>query len=226
MNQEFTREAVAAIYRVIRKRRDIRRFETTDVSDDIINRALSAAIHAPSVGFMQPWNFIVIRNPQIKGMVKESFLLENAAAEQRFEGKRLDLYRSLKLEGIVESPVNICVTCDHTRGGPHVLGRNSIPETDVYSVCLAVQNLWLAARAEGLGVGWVSILNVDSLRRILGIPPHITPIAYLCVGTPKEFLPEPELETAGWTGRIGLDELVFQDSWGTPRNADLPCQAT
>lgn len=220
--QQFTHGAVEAIYEVIRKRRDVRRFETTDIPEEQVRRLLGAAHHAPSVGFMQPWNFIVIRNPDVKRKVKESFLRETAAAEENYDGARQETYRTLKLEGIMESPVGICVTCDHTRGGTHVLGRNSIPETDIYSVCCAVQNLWLAARAEGLGVGWVSILRREALHEALGIPAHVTPIAYLCVGIPKEFLPQPELETAGWAGRIPLDDLVFFDTWGARRPDGTP----
>jgi len=122
---------------------------------------------------------------------------------------------SLKLEGIMEAPVNLCVTCDPTRGGV-VLGRNAQPETDVYSTCCAIENLWLAARVEGVGVGWVSILKVAQLRDMLGIPPHVLPVAYLCVGYPEQFPEEPMLQTEKWRSRLPLDELVYHDSWGRP----------
>ena len=121
---------------------------------------------------------------------------------KNYTGEQAVLYRSMKLEGILDSPLNLCVTCDRTRGGPHVLGRNTIIETDLFSVCLAVQNLWLAARAENLGVGWVSILDPVELAQLLGLPAHVQPVAYLCLGYVREFLPEPELQQKGW--RVSL----------------------
>ena len=202
------------IYDVIFSRRDVRRFLPRPVPEGILRRILTAAHHAPSVGFMQPWNFIIIQDRAVKGRVKKMFLAENAKAARRFRGKRHGLYRGLKLEGILEAPVNLCVTCDSRRSGPHVLGRNTIRRTDVYSTCCAVQNLWLAARAEGIGVGWVSILSNAGLKRILDIPAGVSPVAYLCVGYPLEFLPQPELERVGWAPRLSLDGLVFQDRWG------------
>ncbi|VAX16512.1 Cobalamin biosynthesis protein BluB @ 5,6-dimethylbenzimidazole synthase, flavin destructase family [hydrothermal vent metagenome] len=212
--ERFPEEKIDAVYEAIFKRRDVRSFEDAKIPDDLIQRLLKAAHHAPSVGYMQPWNFIVIRDPQIKKKVKDSFLLEHNAASEYFEGERKEQYKSFKLEGIEEAPVNICVTCDPSRFGPHVIGRHSMPETDVYSVCCAVQNIWLAARAEGVGVGWVSIVRKESLKKILGIPDHIIPVAYLCVGIPKEFYDEPELESAGWANRLNLDKLTFSDRWG------------
>jgi len=124
---------------------------------------------------MQPWTFTVIRSPQTRSRVHELYLRERQAAACFYDEPRRSEFLALKLEGIREAPVNICVSCDPTRGGTHVLGRNSQPETDVYSTCCAVQNLWLAARAEGLGVGWVSILKTGELREILAIPPHVVP---------------------------------------------------
>ena len=202
------------LYDLIFSRRDVRRFLPRPVPGEILERILTAAHHAPSVGFMQPWNFIVIRSLAVKRKVKELFLRENRKAAAVFRGKRRRLYESLKLEGIEEAPVNLCVTCDPARLGPHVLGRHTIRRTDVYSTCCAVQNLWLAARAEGIGVGWVSILRNGSLKKILGIPARIIPVAYLCVGYPVEFLSQPELEKAGWASRLPVDRLVFSDRWG------------
>ena len=163
---------------------------------------------------MQPWNFLVIRDPAVKGKVKKMFSRENNRAAQVYRGKRRRLYEGLKLEGILEAPVNLCITCNPRRMGPHVLGRHTIRRTDVYSTCCAVQNLWLAARAEGIGVGWVSILKNDRLKRILGIPAGIFPVAYLCLGYPEEFLPCPELEAVGWASRIPMEQLIFIDRWG------------
>ena len=164
---------------------------------------------------MQPWNFIVIRDAATKRQVAASFAEENARAALNYQGERAALYASLKLEGITDAPVNICVTCDRSRGGPHVLGRNTIVDTDIYSTCCSVENLWLAARAEGIGVGWVSILTVEALRRILHIPESVLPVAYLCVGYPREFFDEPELQRRGWAERLPLGDVIFNEQWGT-----------
>ena len=201
------------IYTAIYERRDIRKFRPDPVPDEVLHRILDAAHHAGSVGFMQPWNFIVVRDAVLRGNVKEIFERENARAREGYEGDRRALYESLKLEGILESPLNLCVTCDRGRGGK-VLGRNTIFDTDLFSTCCAVQNLWLAARAEGVGVGWVSILDNAELSRLLELPDHVMPVAYLCVGYPEEFPERPMLETVGWRKRIPLEDLVFQDRYG------------
>ena len=202
------------IYDLIAARRDVRRFRPDPLPEPVLSRLLLAAHHAPSVGFMQPWNFIVVRDPAVKAQVKDAFEEENARAARHYRGRRRALYHHLKLEGIMESPINLCVTCDRRRFGPHVLGRNSMRETDLFSTCLAIQNLWLAARAEGIGIGWVSILRRPRLKHILRIPAHVVPVAYLCVGYPEAFLPKPELELAGWAPRLALSRLIFADRWG------------
>ena len=210
----FSEEEKKGVYRAIYERRDIRReFISDPVPDAILNKILDAAHHSGSVGFMQPWNFIVIRDAAVKNQVKNLFEKENEKAALRYEGERRKQYQSLKLEGILEAPVNLCITCDHERGG-QVLGRNTIPETDLYSTCCAIQNLWLAARAEEIGVGWVSILSPDGLKEVLGIPSRVTAVAYLCLGYVREFPKRPMLEEAGWEKRIPLAELVFKDQWG------------
>jgi len=205
-------------YRIVEGRRDVRAFRPDPIPANVLTRILGAAHHAPSVGFMQPWNFIVIRDTATRALVKASFSEENARAAAHYSGPRGELYRALKLEGIEDAPLNICVTCDRTRGGLHVLGRNTIVDTDLYSTCCAVENLWLAARAEGVGVGWVSILSEEALRRILGIPEHVTPVAYLCVGFPEAFYAEPELERRGWRVRTPLDQVIFNERWGSRGN--------
>ena len=214
---EFHPQEIQGVYRAIHERRDIRQFRDDPVSPSKLARVLGAAHHGPSVGYMQPWDFILVSDVEVRGRVKDLFDRERQAAANFFDDTRRAQYLSLKLEGIMEAPVNVCVTCDPTRG-EEVLGRNAIPETDIYSTCCAVQNLWLAARAEGLGVGWVSILKLPQLRKILGIPPHIVPVAYLCLGYPVEFPARPLLETAGWRGRLSLGDLVHYDGWG--READ------
>jgi 5,6-dimethylbenzimidazole synthase len=211
----FSRSEKRGVYKAIYKRRDVRGyFLPKPIRERLLRKLLDAAHHAGSVGFMQPWSFIVIRSEQVKRSVKNLFDEANQAAAKVFEGEKLALYSRLKLEGIVEAPVNLCITCDSTRNGPHVLGRHTIPQTDVYSTCCAIQNLWLAARAEGIGVGWVSIVDPVQLRGVLQIPEHVVPVAYLCVGHVREFLPRPELEIAGWLPRLKLEDLVFLDQWG------------
>ncbi|WP_447974030.1 5,6-dimethylbenzimidazole synthase [Nitrospira sp. Kam-Ns4a] len=219
-NGRFSADERAAVYRAIFERRDVRRnFLPTPVSNDVLDRLLRAAHHAGSVGFMQPWNFLVVRDAATKRAVKAEFLKANAAAARRYRGERARLYRSLTLEGIEEAPVNLCVTCTRQRGGPHVLGRATVPETDLYSTCCAIQNLWLAARAEGIGVGWVSILDYEALKRLLGIPRPVKVVAYLCLGYVAEFGARPDLEQAGWRARLPVEALTFYERWGQ-RQAD------
>jgi len=211
----LSEQARAAVYHNIFTRRDVRsQFLPDQVPDLVLSRVLMAAHHAPSVGLMQPWNFLVIRSEAVRRRVHSAFLLARAEEAKKFETEREQQYRRLKLEGILESAVNICVTCDHERAGPAVLGRTHNAATDVYSTVCAVQNLWLAARAEGLGVGWVSIFMPTALQEILGIPATISPIAYLCLGYVSHFLDRPELELAGWRSRTPLERLVFFEQWG------------
>ena len=216
MAENFNDDERAAVYKAIMLRRDIRRqFESTSIPRDVLVRILSAAHHAGSVGFMQPWDFILVEDQQTRQRVRDSFLAERDRSAGFYEGARRELYLSLKLEGILESALNLCVTCDRTRGGPHVLGRSTILETDLYSTCCAIQNLWLASRAEGIGVGWVSILDPQQLSIILGLPEHVVPVAYLCLGYVREFPDGPELQRAGWRQRVPLSELVHFDRWET-----------
>lgn len=204
-----------AVYPAIFERRDVRRnFLPTPIPDEALTRVLTAAHHAGSVGFMQPWDFVVVRDHATKSAVKELFLRANAEASTRYLGKRAALYRSLKLEGIEEAPINIGVTCSRQRGGPHVSGRSTVRETDLYSTCCAIQNLWLAARAEGIGVGWVSILDPGALKRVLGVPKPVKVLAYLCLGYVSDFAPRPDLETPAWRERIPVGELIHYESWG------------
>ena len=211
----FTQEARDAIYQTIFSRRDVRgQFLPTPVPDEVLSRILTAAHYAPSVGFMQPWNFLVVQSPATKRRVHGVFAKAHAEAAEMFEGEKRSTYQRLKLEGIVESPLGICITCDRERTGPVVVGRTHMKTMDLYSSVCAVQNLWLAARAEGLGVGWVSIFNQAELQEALGIPKGITPVAYLCVGYVSHFHTKPELETAGWLPRLPMEDLVYFDQWG------------
>ncbi|MFN4128345.1 MAG: 5,6-dimethylbenzimidazole synthase [Paracoccaceae bacterium] len=205
----------AAVYRAIATRRDVRsQFTDRPVDDATLMRLLEAAHHAPSVGLMQPWNFIVIRSAQVKAQVHTAFARANAEAAAMFEGDRSALYSSLKLQGITDAPVNLCITCDRSRGGPVGLGRTHNHDMDLYSTVCAVQNLSLAARAEGIGVGWVSIFHESEVRDILGLPEAVVPVAYLCLGHVDALYEEPELQARGWAQRLPLADLIFADCWG------------
>lgn len=214
-NRPFSDAERAGLYRAIYERRDVRsQFLPDPIPRPVLARLLKAAHHAPSVGFMQPWDFILIDSLELRQQVLASYDEENAKAADNYSGERQQTYRSLKLQGIIESPLNLCITCDRSRGGTHVLGRNSIVEMDLFSTCLAVQNLWLAARAEGIGIGWVSILDQERLADILKLPDHVYPLAYLCAGYVSEFLDQPELQAKGWRSRLPLAGLVHSNSWG------------
>jgi 5,6-dimethylbenzimidazole synthase len=210
----FNEEEKKAVYRVIKERRDVRRFYSHPIPSATLQKILDAAMQAPSVGYMQPWNFILIQDMNVRRKVHASFLKANEEAKKLFPGEKGEKYASLKLEGLLESALNICVTCDRNRFGPVGLGRTCQPEMDLYSTVCAVQNLWLAARCEGIGVGWVSIIKPEELPPILGLPEGVVPIAYLCVGYTEAFAIEPELKTAGWNPQIPTSELVFWDQWG------------
>ncbi len=206
-----------SFYRLVAARRDIRQFSADPVPTDTLRRILAAAHLAPSVGFMQPWNFILIRSRALRAEIKASFDETNANELGKLtdQAKR-ELYRAMKLEGILEAPLNLAVTCDRRRDAPFVLGRAPMVDTDLFSTCLAIQNLWLAARAEGVGIGWVSILDHAVVERLLEIPVGVRLVAYLCVGYPLEFRERPMLEEKGWKARLPLASLVHSDCWGAP----------
>ncbi|CCQ73949.1 5,6-dimethylbenzimidazole synthase [Magnetospira sp. QH-2] len=210
----FTPEDREAVYKAIFTRRDVRgEFLPDPVDDATLTRLLTAAHHAPSVGFMQPWDFLVIRDVATRQKVHGLFTKANDEACAQFPEDRRATYQSLKLQGILDAPVNLCITCDRDRGGPVVLGRTHQPEMDLYSTVCAVQNLWLAARAEGLGVGWVSILDPEALKTVLEIPEKLTVIAYLCIGWVSAFHDMPDLERKGWRERMGLEGVVHWEGW-------------
>lgn len=218
---EFTDEEKKGLYKAIYSRRDVRsHFTPRTIKDDVLARILNAAHHAPSVGFSQPWNFILIKNITTKKKIKNSFEDEKNRSSKLVEEPKRSKYLSFKLEGILESPVNLCVTYDPSKFGPFVIGRSSIPEAGLYSVCCAIQNLWLAARTEGVGLGWVSILSNDTLKEVLELPDHVVPIAYLCLGYVDEFAQKPDLETAGWLPRLDLKDVVYFEKWQDTMNVD------
>ena len=226
MSGDFSNEERAGLYKAIYTRRDVRsHFVSRPIDDSILAKVLHAAHHAPSVGFSQPWNFILVKNNQTRCQIKESFESERQRSAQMIDDEaKKSRYLSFKLEGILESALNICVTYDPTKFGPFVLGRTSVPEAGLYSVCCAVQNLWLAARTEGIGIGWVSILSIDALRDALHIPQHVTPVAYLCMGYVDEFAQKPDLEEAGWLPRLDLADVIYFEKWSdkNDNNRSLP----
>ena len=203
-----------AVYKTIFNRRDVRgEFTKEPVEQETLARILKAAHHAPSVGFMQPWDFIIVKDQEIKRKIKAGFEVAHGQAAEMFSPEKSERYKTFKLEGIIEAPIGVCVTCDRTRTGPVVIGRTANKEMDLYSSVCAVMNFWLAARAENLGVGWVSIIHHDVVRDALAIPDHIVPIAWLCVGHVSHFHEKPELEKGGWLPRLDLDEVVHIDRW-------------
>ena len=211
---DFTDEEKNGFYKAVYTRRDVRSsFIPKPIKDETLAKILHAAHHAPSVGFSQPWNFILIRDITTRKKIRESFEREKIESAKLVQEPKRSKYLALKLEGILESSVNLCVTYDPSRFGPFVIGRTSIPDTGMYSVCCAIQNLWLAARAEDIGMGWVSILSNTVLRDMLDLPSHIIPIAYLCLGHVEEFADKPDLEKAGWLPRLKLKDVVYFERW-------------
>ena len=211
---EFSEKEKEGFYKAIYSRRDVRTNFTSEPIDELVlTRILEAAHHAPSVGFSQPWNFILIKNIETRKKIKESFEKEKSRSSNLVEEPKRSKYLSYKLEGILESAINICVTYDPTKTGSFVIGRTSIPATGVFSVCCAVQNMWLAARTEGIGVGWVSILSNETLMDALHIPDHVVPVAYLCLGHVTKFESKPDLERNGWLPRLELDDVIYYEEW-------------
>lgn len=211
----LTEEEKIGLYKAISNRRDIRSFRSDPIESEKLTMILSAAHHAPSVGFMQPWNFILVTTDSLKRELADSADKERRALAIHYEGTgRESAFLELKIQGIKEAPITICVTCDPTRGGDHVLGRNSIPETDIMSVSCAIQNMWLAAYAEGLAMGWVSFYKKSDVRRILDIPPHIDPVALLSIGYTDHYPDRPLLEIHQWEKRQELQKLIFREGWG------------
>ncbi|MFE3767331.1 nicotinate-nucleotide--dimethylbenzimidazole phosphoribosyltransferase, partial [Streptomyces sp. NPDC059104] len=204
-----------AVLRVMRERRDIRNgFRTDPIPHEVLLRVLEAAHHAPSVGHSQPWDFVVIRSAETRRTMHELAQRQREAYAKSLPKGRAKQFKELKIEAILDTPVNIVVTADPTRGGRHTLGRHTQPQMAPYSSALAVENLWLAARAEGLGVGWVSFFDEREMVRALGLPEHLEVVAYLCVGYVDEFPDEPELAQAGWSQRRPLAWVVHEETYG------------
>jgi nicotinate-nucleotide--dimethylbenzimidazole phosphoribosyltransferase len=211
----YPADQLAAVYRVIEERRDVRSgFLPDPVPAEVLTRVLAAAHHAPSVGFSQPWDFIVITERERRERIAALARNRRDDYAASLPAARARAFDRLKIESILDTPVNIVVTCDRTRGGRHTLGRHTQPQTAAYSSVLAVAGLWHAARAEGLGVGWVSFFDERELAAELGLPGHVEVVAYLCIGYVSEFAPEPELSLSGWALRRPLAWAVHAEEYG------------
>jgi 5,6-dimethylbenzimidazole synthase len=209
---DFTQAQIDAIYRVIRERRDMRHFRSDPVDPAVLVRLLQAAHQAPSVGFMQPWRFIRITDPELRRRIHTLVETERRRTAEAL-GDRKDEFGRLKVEGIRECGELLVAALGDDRER-HLFGRRTLPEMDLASVACAIQNLWLAARAEGLGMGWVSLFDPVELARLVGIPSGGKPVALLCLGHVDSFYPRPMLETAGWESRKALQDLLYENGWG------------
>ncbi len=206
----------AALYDVIARRRDVRaEFTGEPVGDDVLRRVLEAAHRAPSVGMSQPWDFVLVRDPITRRAFRDHVADERETFAASLPPERRTTFDRIKVEGICESSLGVVVTHDQERGGTHVLGRHAIADTGLFSTVLAIQNLWLAATAEGLGLGWVSFYREPFLRELLGIPEHVRPLAWLCLGTVSHLESVPDLERHGWRSRRPLDDAIHLDTWRT-----------
>lgn len=202
----------AAVYRAIAERRDMRHFLPDPVDPDTLQRLLEAAHRAPSVGLMQPWRFIRITRPDLRRDIHALVEVERQRTAEAL-GERQEEFMRLKVEGILSCGELLVAALADGRER-HIFGRRTLPEMDLASVACAIQNLWLAARAEGLGLGWVSLFDPEALAGLLDMPPGSKPVAILCLGHVEKFYPAPMLELEGWTQGSRLDSIVFSDSWG------------
>lgn len=208
---------IEQFYEILNRRRDVRgEFTGEPPTAQALHRILTAAHAAPSVGLTQPWDFVLVRDAATRRAFAEHVRDERAVFAGTLRGRRADTFSRIKVEGIMESGLGIVVTYDPGRGSPDVLGRHAIADAGLYSVCLAIQNLWLAATAEGLGVGWVSFYREPFLAELVGLPGGIRPIAWLCVGAVSRLAEAPDLERHGWRTRRPLAAAIHQERF-TPR---------
>ena len=208
----FSDAEISAVYRAIYERRDMRHFSGGTVADDVLQRLLQAAHHAPSVGFMQPWRFIRIRSRALRESL-HALVEQERVLTARALGEREDAFMQLKVQGVLDAAEVLVVALPPGRE-QHIFGRRTLPEMDLASAACAIQNMWLAARAEGLGMGWVSIFSPLQLAQLLGMPEGSRPIAILCLGPVPAFYEQPMLQTEKWAQRADLADLVFEDRWG------------
>jgi len=214
----YSEAEIAAIYRVMRERRDMRHFRPDPVDPALLARLLATAHFAPSVGLMQPWRFIRITGPVLRQKI-HALVEEERMRTAEALGERRDEFMRLKVEGILECG-ELFIAALMDRREEHVFGRRTLPEMDLASTACTIQNLWLAARAEGLGMGWVSLFDPEALARLLEIPAGGKPVAILCLGHVEAFYPRPMLEEEGWKQGRPWHEFLFENAWG--RTTALP----
>lgn len=210
----FSDKERRGVYRAIFERRDMRHFSGGTVADEVLQRLLSAAHHAPSVGFMQPWRFIRVRKPELRAGI-HALVEQERIQTARALKKREDEFMKLKVQGVLDAAEVLVVSLPPGRE-QHVFGRRTLPEMDLASAACAIQNLWLAARAEGLGMGWVSIFSPEQLGQLLHMPEGSKPIAVLCLGPVEAFYDQPMLQTEHWASRAPLQSMLYEDEWGEP----------
>lgn len=208
----------AGLYRAIYERRDMRHFLPDPVDSAVLQRLLDAAHHAPSVGFMQPWRLMRISDRTLRQALHDLVEQERRQTAEAL-GERGDAFMKLKVEGMLECG-ELLVAALMDRREPHIFGRRTMPEMDLASVACAIQNLWLAARAEGLGMGWVSLFDPDALRQVLRMPADASPVAILCLGHVERFYDAPMLEQERWAARAPIAQCLYENQWGTPLQAD------
>ena len=209
----FKQEEADLLLDIMVNRRDVRgnRFTDQPIEEDKIRQILLAAVNAPSVGFSQPWEFVLIKSKEIKQQIKDNFNQENEKASHLFEDEKQKEYNRLKLEGIFEAPLNIAIF--YSQSEDPVLGQNSMPEVGLYSVVCAIQNMWLMARALNIGMGWVSIIDAEKVKQILKAPEKNKLVGYFCLGYTNGFLKQPELEMLKWESRKAITEMIFTDTY-------------
>src|SRR6266550_4479849 len=211
---------LTSLYEAIHRRRDVRgQFTGAPIDPEALERVLAAAHAAPSVGLTQPWDFVLVSDVAVKQAFFDHIDTERAVFAATLPPERASVFAGIKIDGVMESTLSIVVTYNGSRGAPAVLGRHAIADAGLYSVCLAIQNLWLAATAEGLGVGWVSFYREEFLRRLIGLPQTLRPVAWLCVGPVTSLAETPDLERAGWRNRLPLSDVVHHERYagGTAR---------
>ena len=215
MSHQFSADDSQLLADIIQLRRDVRgnRFLSDDIDDDTLDKLLNAALHAPSVGYSQPWQFVIIRSDTVKQQVHQSFVKENAAGAEQFSANKRQQYQNLKLEGILEAPVNLAVF--YQPQAKPVLGQTSMPDMGRFSVVCAIQNLWLMARSLNIGVGWVSVVDPEAVKKALNAPSNYELIGYLCIGYVDDFLAEPELKTAGWEQQKTSNQVIFKERFNS-----------
>jgi len=204
----------AAIYRAIYERRDMRHFLSDPIDPEIFTRLLDAAHHAPSVGFMQPWRFVRISSPDLRKAI-HTLVEQERILTAKALNEREDEFMKLKVEGILECGVVLVAALCGQRE-QYIFGRRTLPEMDLASLACAIQNMWLAARAEGLGLGWVSMFEPEAVKNLLNMPKDSQPIAILCLGHVDKFYDKPMLEQEQWEDRKNLKTLLFENTWDTP----------